>query len=382
MSLKQIVVDASAYYLLGYNSSHADSDGKFHEINVKVKRPGVQVRHRKGYWALKPEEAARVADAGSAESRQRGRVGIEKTATPRSRIVRTWLGTERGDNGTTRVTFVWEPTPQPGRELREGDRRRRVTLTRLECRWPDLPRPRTRERCAVASAAAGARVSFNAKPGRVQLRDCRSKARAPRSSTAKCATSSIPDLTSPQTTFGTPSLFRARTRPELQRLKTDAAPVPVVAREFSRTDRLLVRVPVYGPAGSTPVAEGDAPESRRSAHVRAPRHRQDPARGFSQVELPLSNLTAGRVRGSAFGHERGRRCDGNRGVPHHPLSHAQASSSSLLARHRPPVLAPRGGAPADARLVRIDAVATDSARARGHRSSFGRLRSRRRRRVP
>ena len=50
--MKQIIRDSSAYYLLGYNSTQAPQDGKFHEIKVRVKRPGVQVRARKGYWAL------------------------------------------------------------------------------------------------------------------------------------------------------------------------------------------------------------------------------------------------------------------------------------------------------------------------------------------
>ena len=33
--LKQIVSDSSAYYLIGYNSSQAPQDGKFHEIKVQ-----------------------------------------------------------------------------------------------------------------------------------------------------------------------------------------------------------------------------------------------------------------------------------------------------------------------------------------------------------
>src|SRR4029079_2374066 len=56
--MRQITRDSSAYYLIGYNSAQAPTDGKFHEIKVKVKRPGLQVRARKGYWALNREEVA------------------------------------------------------------------------------------------------------------------------------------------------------------------------------------------------------------------------------------------------------------------------------------------------------------------------------------
>ena len=76
VGMKQIMRDSSAYYLIGYNSSQAPTDGKFHEIKVRVKRPGVQVRARKGYWALTPAGCgarAGAAEAGGRPSRSRPR---------------------------------------------------------------------------------------------------------------------------------------------------------------------------------------------------------------------------------------------------------------------------------------------------------------------
>ena len=46
--LKRVVDDLSSYYLLGYYSI-GKLDGKFHSIAVRVKRPGVQVRARRGF---------------------------------------------------------------------------------------------------------------------------------------------------------------------------------------------------------------------------------------------------------------------------------------------------------------------------------------------
>jgi hypothetical protein len=47
----QVQRDTSVYYLLGYNSTNASKDGRFRRITVRVKRPGLRVEHRAGYYA-------------------------------------------------------------------------------------------------------------------------------------------------------------------------------------------------------------------------------------------------------------------------------------------------------------------------------------------
>ena len=48
-----IIQDNSGYYLLGYYSNDTRRDGRFRRIQVRVKRPGLTVRARKGYTAPK-----------------------------------------------------------------------------------------------------------------------------------------------------------------------------------------------------------------------------------------------------------------------------------------------------------------------------------------
>jgi len=64
-SFRKIVNDLSSYYLLGYYSN-GKLDGKFHSIRVRIKRPGVQVRARRGYLAASAAELTRASSAPAA----------------------------------------------------------------------------------------------------------------------------------------------------------------------------------------------------------------------------------------------------------------------------------------------------------------------------
>src|SRR5213083_1948215 len=91
VGMKQITRDSSAYYLIGYSSSQAPSDGKIHEIKVRVKRPGAQVRARKGYWALTPTETAHASappKPGPPKAVEDALAAVNRPA--RASVVRTW----------------------------------------------------------------------------------------------------------------------------------------------------------------------------------------------------------------------------------------------------------------------------------------------------
>jgi VWFA-related protein len=64
--LRQISDDLSSYYLLGYYSTNAKTDGGYRTLKVRVKRPGVAVRSRRGYRAASAEEVARSRAAAAA----------------------------------------------------------------------------------------------------------------------------------------------------------------------------------------------------------------------------------------------------------------------------------------------------------------------------
>jgi VWFA-related protein len=53
-ALERIATDLTTYYSLGYQPVHAE-DGRYHDIQVRVKKKGLQVRYRQGYRAKTAE---------------------------------------------------------------------------------------------------------------------------------------------------------------------------------------------------------------------------------------------------------------------------------------------------------------------------------------
>jgi VWFA-related protein len=265
LGMKQIVRDSSAYYLLGYTTTLAKPDGKFHEIKVRVKRPGVQVRARRGYLALTASEAERALappkpGPPKAITEALGALGVPA----RRGLIRSWVGMSPGANGKTKITFVWEPVPpRPGVR---AETPARVSLlagspsSDLYFRGPSpapgapatasaMPASNTAA-AATAGAIPPSRVDFEVPPGPMELQITVEDAgkQVLDRETKKIV---VPSL-GVGLTMSTPEVFRARTQRELQTLLGDATAVPLTDREFRRTDRLVVRVGAQSAASQTP----------------------------------------------------------------------------------------------------------------------------------
>jgi VWFA-related protein len=64
----RIVRENSSYYVLGYYPPSNKRDGKFHKIEVKLKRPGLRVTARKGYAAPKGKGEVTAVDPSAGTS--------------------------------------------------------------------------------------------------------------------------------------------------------------------------------------------------------------------------------------------------------------------------------------------------------------------------
>jgi hypothetical protein len=50
-SIRKAVEDAEVTYVLGFYPTHEKWDGKYRDLKVSTKRPGVRLRYRRGYYA-------------------------------------------------------------------------------------------------------------------------------------------------------------------------------------------------------------------------------------------------------------------------------------------------------------------------------------------
>lgn len=279
-AFQRVARDLDAYYLLTYTSSH-EGEGRFYDVQVRTKAAGAQVKTRTGYWAPLRAELFTGNDS---------RPGPPPRLLKRSPLIDTWMGVMVDPDGAQQVLFTWQPAtlrnrPRPGSEpsvvslrvtTREG-----AVLYEGEIRPPRAQLGPVREEAAL----------FAADPGRIQL-DLEILA-ADGSPLDKAAHDvDVPDVNKADPLILPPQVFRCTSAREFREVSADPAAAPVPAREFRRTDRLLVRVPAHSPSGAR-ISLSARVINRMGQVLREVPAMKPLAGAATQFDLPLGWLAPG-----------------------------------------------------------------------------------------
>ena len=270
-ALRQPFVDLDHYFVLSFTPA-GPGDGRFHSVQVRLKQPGALARTRLGYWAPDAALAAAAAKVAAARS-------VQPFKPSRSSpYIRPWIGMARGPDGLTSVTVTWEPGAPPPRNQRVASILVKATAT---------------DGTVLFESRIGAgdvdRATFNAPPGYVQLEmDIQSSNGAGLDTDYRSL--SVPNLKVARPTFATPQVLRTRTARDFSEMSQNVDAVPVAARTFSRTERLLIRAAAYGP-GESPLTITAQLLNRRGVPMRQLQVVDAPLPpGTVQFDLPLASL--------------------------------------------------------------------------------------------
>jgi VWFA-related protein len=278
MALKKIVSHASAFYLIGYSPKDTQLDGKFREIKVRVKTPGVEVRARNGYWAPRGADLERARALAAAAALPSSIALALKQLTPDNsrRAADFWVGVAPGGEGGSRVNVAW--TPRPGLDARATAASVSVVATSGGI--------------DVFEGTVGPKgTTFGAPPGALEL-DLTIRDAAGESIDREMRRVTVPDVEKTTLALTTPVVSRARSNAEFRSLTSDAGVVPFAGREFSREDRLLVRVRPYGSGSADAQLSAQLLGPRGNTLVELPIHANGDGSDY-EVDLPLRSLAAG-----------------------------------------------------------------------------------------
>jgi hypothetical protein len=274
--LRGVMADASSYYLLGYESPATTADGKFRKIDVDVKRSGVRVIARNGYWAPRQEELRTAATAAVAltvppdvaEALDSLRDQARRTA------VTEWVGLSPLDSGQSQVTVVFEAL-----SARDAPKVRSIDLQVA------LPNGVSSQFVPLEGPPGVWVLRLEAPPGRLRMRvSVRNTAGEEVDNWAR-DTVVPPPADSRQ--VGTPVVYRPASVQQYRALMAGTDVPPAATRRFRRTDRAVVRLAM----GALPQAPVDVQLlNRQGIPLRTMSTVTAPIAGERQVELPLGNL--------------------------------------------------------------------------------------------
>lgn len=272
--VRRIADDLTSYYLLGYYSSNAKLDGTFRRITVRVTRPGVDVRARRGYRAATAEEvnAARAAAAAPVPSTVRTTTAaLETLARIRTdqRFSINAVPVRNPGTGVTEILVVGELHIGSPELARGGS----VTIdltggTTASVTEPLKPGERT---FVVAVPAEGGEAPID-----VRARFTADGAYTPMSDGARVEASGFPQ----------PLLFR-RGPSTGNRLQ------PAADFRFSRTERLRLEVPLAADATPGPGRLLDRNAQPLQVPVQVTERTDEAGRRWLTADAVLAPLAAG-----------------------------------------------------------------------------------------
>ena len=312
---ERIIRENSSYYLIGYNSTNDQRDGRQRTLQVRVKRPGLTVRARNGYLALGPGTPASPAAGDTAASPVLEALG---SPLPVSGIpMRVFAASFKGPTDRATVAFAIELEPsafnfasQDGRWVES------LEVATVIVPAGGTPRPGEHSKKTLALMPAlyeavksrGARIVGQTElpPGRYQLRVAAGTA-------GGRAGSTVYDLDVPDYSAA-PLMLSGLVLSSDDALQTPTMPIrtealafpsgpPAARRSFSQGDQLTVFGEVYDNARTDAAREASMTATLRNATgavVRTTTSRVSPAQDARSAvfrfisRVPLADIAPGR----------------------------------------------------------------------------------------
>jgi VWFA-related protein len=240
--LAGVIADASAYYVIGYAPTRRTSDGKFHAIEVRVKRRGARVAARRGYWAPSEQALAAAAETAARPVNLPLAAALAALADPTAgAAVSMWTGFSKAESGLTRVSMAWELSGSRGTGSPV-----RIEVQRIDDRGQDvgvaLP-------VGAAPGPLPMVVDFDVPPGRHRFKVSSFDARGELLD-RRMRTSVVPDFASAALVIASPRVLRATSPAEARTMEADPSPAPSAVMRFAQSDRVSVQVQVAGTAAA------------------------------------------------------------------------------------------------------------------------------------